>query len=383
MPIHHTDTLLAQAGGGIDEVTGGVIHPIQPSTTFIRDPDNAYRRGFGYARDENPTYAPAETVLAALEGGAEALLFASGMAAATAVFQALDPGAHALVPRVMYWGLRKWLLETGTRWGLQVEGVDTTDTGAVRAALRPGGTRLLWLETPANPNWEVSDIAALAEIAHGAGALLAVDNTVPTPLLTRPLDLGADVVMHSATKYLNGHSDVLAGVLVTARRDEFWQRVHAIRHDQGAILGSFEAWLLARGMRTLHLRVRASCASAMHLATALQAHPQVERVLYPGLPTHRGHTLAARQMTGGFGGMMSVLVRGGEPAAIATAANVRVWKRATSLGGVESLIEHRASVEGAGSPVPTNLLRLSVGIEAWEDLLADLDQALRAAASLV
>jgi cystathionine gamma-synthase len=379
MPTHHTDTLLAQAGGGIDEVTGGVNHPIQPSTTFIRDPDNAYRRGFGYARDENPTYAPAETVLAALEGGAEALLFASGMAAATAVFQALDPGAHALVPRVMYWGLRKWLLETGTRWGLQVEGVDTTDTGAVRAALRPGGTRLLWLETPANPNWEVSDIAALAEIAHGAGALLAVDNTVPTPLLTRPLDLGADVVMHSATKYLNGHSDVVAGALVTARQDEFWQRVHAIRHDQGAILGSFEAWLLARGMRTLHLRLRAACASAMHLATALQGHAQVERVLYPGLPTHRGHTLAARQMTGGFGGMLSVLVRGGEAAAIGTAANVLVWKRATSLGGVESLIEHRASVEGAGSPVPPNLLRLSVGIEAWEDLLADLEQALRAA----
>jgi cystathionine gamma-synthase len=290
VPARHPDTLLAQAGGGIDEATGGVVHPIQPSTTFIRDPDNAYRRGFGYARDENPTYAPAETVLAALEGGAEALLFASGMAAATAVFQALDPGDHVLVPRVLYWGLRNWLLETATRWGLRVEAVDTTDIDAVRAALRPGSTRLLWLETPANPTWEVSDIAALAELARGAGARLAVDSTVPTPLLTRPLELGADVVMHAATKYLNGHSDVVAGALVTRRQGRVWARVRTIRHDQGAILGPFEAWLLARGMRTLHLRVRASCASAMHLARRSRAHPRIERVLYPGLPTHRGHT---------------------------------------------------------------------------------------------
>lgn len=375
---HRPDTLLAQAGGGVDEVTGGIIPPIQPSTTFVRDPDNAYRRGFGYARDDSPTGLPAEAVLAALEGGEEALLFASGMAAATAVFQALDPGDHVVVPRVIYWGLRKWLLETGTRWGLRVEAIDTTDVEAVHAALRPGQTRLLWLETPANPTWEVSDIAALAELAHGAGARLAVDSTVSTPLLTRPLDLGADVVMHAATKYLNGHSDVVAGALVTARKDEAWARVRTIRHDQGAILGPFEAWLLARGMRTLHLRVRAACASAMHLAAAFQEHPRVERVLYPGLPTHKGHTLAARQMTGGFGGMLSVQVRGGEAAAVATAARVEVWKRATSLGGVESLIEHRASVEGAGSPAPPNLLRLSVGIEAWEDLAADLDQALRA-----
>jgi cystathionine gamma-synthase len=376
-PPHRPDTLLAQAGGGIDEATGGVVQPIQPSTTFLRDPDNAYRRGFGYARDENPTYAPAETALASLEGGAEALLFASGMAAATAVFQALGPGDHVLVPRVMYWGLRKWLLESAARWGLAVEGVDTSDATAVQAAVRPGHTRLIWVETPANPTWEVSDIAALADLAQAAGALLAVDNTVPTPLLTRPLELGADLVMHSATKYLNGHGDVVAGALVAARRDEFWARVRTVRHDQGAVLGSFEAWLLARGMRTLHLRVRAACASAMHLAAALQEHTRIERVLYPGLPTHRGHTLAARQMTGGFGGMLSVLVRGGEAAAVAAAANVRVWKRATSLGGVESLIEHRASVEGPGSPAPPNLLRLSVGIEAWEDLLADLDQALR------
>ena len=374
------ETLLAQAAGADDPTTGGIIPPLQPSTTFLRDPDNAYRRGFDYARDRNPTYAPAEAVLAALEGGAEALLFSSGMAAATAVFQALRPGDHVVAPRVIYWGLRKWLLETATAWGLEVELVDTAEPEAVRAALRPGRTRLLWLETPANPTWAVSDIAALSGFAREAGALVAVDNTVPTPLLTRPLELGADLVMHSATKYLNGHSDVVAGALVTKRADEeLWSRVRTIRHDQGAILGPFEAWLLTRGLRTLHLRVRASCGNAMHLAAHLQHHPRVERVLYPGLPTHKGHTLAARQMRGGFGGMLSILVRGGERAALATAANVRLWKRATSLGGVESLLEHRASIEGPGSPAPPHLLRLSAGAEDAGDLIADLESALAAA----
>ncbi|HWL68006.1 MAG TPA: PLP-dependent aspartate aminotransferase family protein [Geminicoccus sp.] len=374
------ETLLAQAAGIEDPATGGLIPPLQPSTTFLRDPDNAYRRGFDYARDRNPTYQPAEAVLAGLEGGAEALLFSSGMAAATAVFQALRPGDHVLAPQVMYWGLRKWLLETASAWGLAVELVDTTETQAVRAALRPGRTRLLWLETPANPTWAVSDIAALAELAHRAGALVAVDNTVPTPLLTRPLELGADLVMHSATKYLNGHSDVVAGALVTRHADaEIWSRIRTIRHDQGAILGPFEAWLLTRGLRTLHLRLRAACGNAMHLAARLQEHTLVERVLYPGLPTHKGHTLAARQMQGGFGGMLSILVRGGEQAAIATAANVRLWKRATSLGGVESLLEHRASIEGQSSPAPANLLRLSAGVEDVADLIADLESALAAA----
>jgi cystathionine gamma-synthase len=376
------ETLLAQAAGFEDPATGGLIPPLQPSTTFLRDPDNTYRRGFDYARDRNPTYQPAEAVLAGLEGGTEALLFSSGMAAATAVFQALRPGDHVLVPEVMYWGLRKWLLQTAAPWGLEVDLVDTTEPEAVRAALRPGRTRLLWLETPANPTWAVSDIAALSDLAHEAGALVAVDNTVPTPLLTRPLELGADLVMHSATKYLNGHSDVVAGALVARRTDgEIWSRIRTIRHDQGAILGPFEAWLLTRGLRTLHLRLRAACGNAMHLATRLQDHALVERVLYPGLPTHKGHTLAARQMQGGFGGMLSILVRGGEQAAIATAANVRLWKRATSLGGVESLLEHRASIEGPSSPAPANLLRLSVGAEDVGDLIADLESALTAAAT--
>jgi cystathionine gamma-synthase len=378
---HRPETLLAQAAGCHDAATGGVVPPIQPSTTFLRDPDNAYRLGFDYGRDRNPTFAPAEQMLAVLEGAQAALLFGSGMAAATAVFQAQRPGDRVLVPQVMYWGLRQWLLDTAAGWGLQVSAVDTSDSAAVASALAMTPTRLLWLETPGNPTWAIADIATLAALAHQAGAKVAVDNTVPTPLLTRPLSLGADLVMHSATKYLNGHGDVVAGALVTAAEDELWARIRKLRHDQGAILGSFEAWLLARGLRTLHLRVRAACASAMHLATHLQHHPHIERVLYPGLPTHPGHTLAARQMQGGYGGMLSILVRGGERAAIATAARVALWKRATSLGGVESLIEHRASIEGANSPAPPHLLRLSVGIEHVDDLIADLDQALAGAAT--
>jgi cystathionine gamma-synthase len=279
----------------------------------------------------------------------------------------------------MYWGLRQWLLGFATRWGLVVELVPPGDLALLAAALRPGRTRLVWLETPANPSWEITDIAAAARLAHEAGAVLAVDSTVATPLLTRPLALGADLVMHSATKYLNGHSDIVAGALVTARRDAMWQRIAEYRHDNGAILGSVEAWLLLRGMRTLSLRVERSCRSAQAIAERFAAHPKVAAVLYPGLGTHPGHEVARRQMQGGFGGMLSLRVAGGERAAVATAAAVSLWNRATSLGGVESLIEHRASVEGAGSPVPPDLLRLSVGIEDPDDLIADLDQALEAA----
>ncbi len=256
-----------------------------------------------------------------------------------------------------------------------------TSLDALRAAVRPAATRLVWAETPANPLWSMTDIAGAAEIAHQAGALLAVDSTTATPVLTRPIELGADIVMHSATKYLNGHSDVIAGALTTARDDEFWQRLVAGRSSGGAILGSLEAYLLLRGMRTLHLRVERACHSAMRLAEAMAANPNVAEVLYPGLPSHPGHAIAARQMAGGFGGMLSIRVSGGEAAAIAAAAQVEVWKRATSLGGVESLIEHRASIEGAGSPVPSDLLRLSVGIEDPGDLIADLEAALSRARS--
>lgn len=373
------ETLAAQGLGWIDDTTRAVTPPIHLSSTYLRDADNRYRSGRVYARADNPAFDQAQAVLAELEHGAEAALFASGMAAATAVFLALAPGDHVLAPKVMYWSLRSWLLDFATHWGLQVTLVDMADPAAVQAAIRPGQTRLVWVETPANPLWTVTDIEAVAGLAQAAGARLAVDSTVATPVFTRPLDLGADLVMHSATKYLNGHSDLVAGALVCRRPDDFWQRIKAVRTQIGGTLGSFEAWLLMRGLRTLFVRVRAASDTALAIARHFDGHPLVREVLYPGLPHCGGHAVAARQMQGGFGGMLSIRVAGGQAAAIATAANVKLWKRATSLGGTESLIEHRASVEGAGSPVPTDLLRLSVGIEDRQDLIEDLEQALRTA----
>jgi cystathionine gamma-synthase len=378
-PVYSRRTLAAQALGSVDAATRAIVPPIHIATTFVRDPDNQYRSGYGYGRPDNATVREAEAIVAMLEGAEAALVLGSGMSAATAVFLALSPGDHVVAPRVMYWGLRNWLLSDAAHWGLKVDLVDTDDLAAMRAAVRPGATRLVWLETPANPLWTITDLAAVCEIAHAAGARVAVDSTGATPVLTRPIELGADIVMHAATKYLNGHSDVVAGALATARIDEFWERVKRIRTMLGMILGPLEAYLLIRGMRTLHLRVAQACLSAMELARRLQKHPAVAEVLYPGLPTHPGHAIAARQMRDGFGGMLSIRVRGGEAAAIAAAANVRLWKRATSLGGIESLIEHRGSVEGAGSPCPTDLLRLSTGIEDVDDLFGDLDRSLAAA----
>lgn len=366
----------AQALGHVDAVTGALIPPVHLTSTFERDADNAYRRGYMYGRPDNATVREAESVVAMLEGASAAMVFGSGMSAATAVFQALAPGDHAVAPTVMYWALRAWLAQDARAAGLQVDFVDTSDLDAVRAAVRPGRTKLVWLETPSNPLWTVSDIAAVAAIAHEAGARLAVDSTVATPILTRPLELGADLVMHSATKYLNGHSDVIAGALVTARDDDFWRKIVRIRATQGKILGPFEAFLLIRGMRTLDLRVRTQCDSALWLAQQFAARGDISHVLYPGLPDHPGHALAARQMHGGFGGMMSIRVAGGAARAIAVAGQVNLWKRATSLGGVESLIEHRGSIEGPDSPCPDDLLRLSVGLESREDLAADLFAAL-------
>ncbi len=368
-------TLAAQALGWTDQATGAVVLPIHTATTFERDPDNRYPRGRSYGRADNPTYDQAEALITALEGGAASLLFASGMAAAAAVFDSLPPGSHAVAPRVMYWALRRRLAAAGNE-ALAVDFVDATSLDQLRRAVVPGRTGLVWIETPANPLWSVTDIAGAAEIAHATGARLAVDSTAATPVLTRPLALGADIVMHSATKYLNGHSDVIAGSLTTGSKDEFWQRLVAARSGGGAILGSFEAYLLLRGMRTLFPRVERSCRSAQRIAEVFAGHPRVAEVLYPGLPNHPNHDIAARQMRGGFGGMLSIRVRGGADAAIAAAARVEIWKRATSLGGVESLIEHRASVEGEGSPVPPDLLRLSVGIEDPDDLIADLENAL-------
>jgi cystathionine gamma-synthase len=369
-------TLAAQAMGFVDAESKGIVPPLHTATTFIRDPDNQYRSGRVYGRDDNPTYDHAEALLAALEGGAEALVFASGMAAATAVFQALAPGDHVVAPKVMYWALRNWLAGFARHWGLAVDLVDMDRLGDLRSAMQPGKTKLVWIETPANPTWITTDIAEAAAVAHAAGARLAVDSTVATPVLTRPLALGADIVMHSATKYLNGHSDVVAGALITEKRDEYWARIAALRAQLGGILGPFEAWLLLRGMRTLYARVDASSRAALAIATHFVDHSKIERALYPGLGNDPGHAIAKKQMQGGFGGMLSIRVKGGESAAIATAARVKIWKRATSLGGVESLVEHRASVEGAGSPAPPDLLRLSVGLEHAGDLIADLEQAL-------
>jgi cystathionine gamma-synthase len=380
-PTWTRETLAAQAMQHVDPVTRAVVPPLHLSTTFHREPDNTYPAGFIYARPDNQTVREAESVLAMLEAAdAGALLFGSGMAAATAIFRALDPGDHVVCSRVMYWALRNWLNGEATRWGLHVEFVDTSDLEALRAAIKPGKTKLVHLETPGNPLWSIADIAAAAGIAHQAGARLSVDSTAASPYHTQPLALGADVVMHAATKILNGHTDVVAGMLAARTDDEFWTRIKQVRTSGGAIVGPFEAYLLTRGLRTFFLRARQQAATAQTLAEKLAAHPKVAEVLYPGLPTHPGHAIAARQMVNGFGYMMSIRVaagdRSGEANAIETAARVTLWHRATSLGGVESLIEHRSSVEGPGTLAPTDLLRMSIGIEDANDLYADLDNAL-------
>jgi cystathionine gamma-synthase len=378
-PTFSRRTLAAQAMGKIDAATMGIVPPIHVTTTFIRDDDNQYRTGNIYGRPDNVTIREAEAIIAMLEGAPEALVFGSGMASAIACFLALAPGDHIIAPKVMYWALRNWLMTEGKHWGLVTDFVDMTDLKIVKAAIVPGKTKLIWAETPANPLWSVTDIAAVAEIARKAGVRLAVDSTCATPILSQPLALGADIVMHAATKYLNGHSDVLAGALACRKQDAYWDRIKMVRKNVGAILGPFEAFLLIRGMRTLDLRVKAACENAMSLAEKFARHPHVDAVLYPGLKTDAGHAIAAKQMVGGFGGMLSIRVKGGEAGAIRVAKEVQLWKRATSLGGVESLIEHRASIEGAGSPCPVDLLRLSAGIESPEDLFADLDQALKRA----
>jgi cystathionine gamma-synthase len=360
----------------VDAETGAVVPPIHLATTFVRDADNQYRRGFCYGRSDNATVRQTEDVLSELEGGAATLLLASGMAAAATTFLALERPAHVVAPMAMYWGLRQWLLDDAPGHGIETTFVDAGDPKALSAAVRPGRTRLVWIETPSNPTWTITAIDVAARIAHAAGARLAVDSTVPTPILTRPIAFGADLVLHSATKYLNGHSDVVAGAIVFAATDEIYASGARLRTTLGSIIGAFEAALLLRGMRTLHLRVRHQSAAAMIIARHFALHPTVRTVLYPGLSNHPGHAIAAAQMQGGFGGMLSLRLAGGESAAIATAARLKVWKRATSLGGVESLVEHRSSIEGAASQCPPDLLRLSVGLEAIEDLVADLEQAL-------
>jgi cystathionine gamma-synthase len=367
-------TLAASTLGAIEPLTGSLIPPIHVATTYVRDADNGYSSGFVYGRTDNVTIHQAEALIAELEQASEAMLFSSGTAAATAVFLSLGP-THVVAPRIMYWGLRTWLRDLA-RFGIEVTFVDMSDVAEAEAAIVPGKTGLVWIETPSNPLWTITDIAAIADVAHRAGAVVCADSTVATPILTKPLDFGADLVVHSATKYLNGHSDVVAGAVASARDGEAWNRIKGVRRQHGTSLGPFEAFLLMRGMRTLDLRVTNQSSTAALLAERLTGHPAVATVLYPGLRSHPGHGVAARQMTRGFGGMLSIRLRGDAADAVAVAANVKLWRRATSFGGVESLVEHRSSIEGANSPCPDDLLRLSVGLEDPEDLFRDLAQAL-------
>jgi len=361
----------------VDPATGSVVPPIVPSTTYARDEKySLIDPAHSYSRDENPTYETAEALLTRLEGGALSLLFSSGMASACAVFQALKPGDHVVVPKVMYWGLRHWLIKFCDRWGIGLDQFDAADPQDLESKVIAKKTTLVWIETPCNPTWDIIDIRSASEIAHSAGALLAVDSTVATPVLSRPIEFGADIVMHSATKYLNGHGDVVAGALVAAKETELWVRIAEGRAQGGAILGPFEAWLLQRGMRTLFMRVRQASQTAMTIATHFTDHPSLDRVLYPGLPQHPGHETAKKQMCGGFGGMLSLCVGRNEHDALAFVKRCQVFLRATSLGGIESLVEHRYSIEGPDSPIPANLVRLSVGAETAEDLMDDIEQAL-------
>lgn len=368
------DTLAVHAGHGPDPTTGAVSPPIHLSTTFAREADGSLHDGFLYSRSDNPCRRGLETALAGLEGGRAALAFASGMAATAALLQTLGPGDHVLAPADAYYATGKLLREVMGPWGLASSFVDLTDLDAVRAALTPR-TRLVWIETPSNPRLAITDIAAVAALAREAGARVACDNTWATPLLQRPLELGADVVMHATTKYLGGHSDVTGGALVLVEEGELAARLRTTQALAGGVPSPFDCWLVHRGIRTLPQRMRAHCDNAEAVARFLAADRRVEAVHYPGLPDDRGHPVARRQMRR-FGGMVSFEVPGGASAALALVGRVRLFTRATSLGGTESLLEHRASVEGPESRTPPGLLRLSIGLEHPDDLIEDLDQAL-------
>jgi cystathionine gamma-synthase len=368
------ETIAARAGGDPDPATGAVAPPIHLSTTFDHGPASEDPYGFHYVRTGNPTQKRLEAALAALEGGERAFVWASGMAAGAAYLQALPAGSHVVFPDDMYYGYRVIARDFFPRWGLTATEVDMADLGKVRAALTPA-TRLVWAESPSNPLMKVVDLAALAELAHGARAELLVDGTFATPLLQQPLALGADVVLHSTTKYLGGHSDVQGGALVLKRAGAVAERLAEVREILGAVGSPFNSWLVLRGLRTLACRVERQSANALALATALAGHPRLAAVHYPGLASDPGHAVARRQMRL-FGGMLSIRVAGGRAAALAVCSKVRLFVNATSLGGTESLIEHRTSSEGPGSTTPEELLRISVGLEHPQDLVEDLTQAL-------
>ncbi|MEM1097129.1 MAG: aminotransferase class I/II-fold pyridoxal phosphate-dependent enzyme [Bacteroidota bacterium] len=374
---HHLETRLAHAGCTPDPATGAVVLPPYLTSTFERAPDGSFPHGFVYSRAENPTRQHLEHTLADLDGGAAAFAFSSGMAGAMAVLQTLRPGDHVVLADDGYFAVRKLIDETFTAWGLTYDRVDLTDVTALEAACR-AETQLVWAETPSNPMLKITNLEAVAEVTHAHGAQLVVDSTWATPLLVQPLALGADIVVHSLTKYMAGHSDLIGGgVVVKHAEHPRTERLSQVQRVGGAVMDPFSAWLTLRGLRSLGARMRIHCANARALAAFLDAHPRVERVNYPGLSHHPGHATAAAQMAD-FGGMLSFLVKGGEAAAMAVAARVQVFRRATSLGGTESLIEHRASIEAPPTATPTNLLRISVGLEHTADLIADLSQALGA-----
>jgi cystathionine gamma-synthase len=367
------ETLAVHAGHQIDPASGAVAAPIHLSTTFERDVEGAYSRGFMYSRNDNPNRKALEEGVSAIEGGAAAAAFASGTAATAAIFQALAPGDHVLAHVDAYYGTTRLLHEIFLRWGLQADFIDMSDLAAVKKAMRPN-TKLAWMETPSNPLLKIVDLAAIAEVVHGGGALCVCDNTW-APVLQRPFDLGMDFIMHSTTKYFGGHCDVLGGILVAKKDNDFFQRVRGIQYEGGAVPSPFDCWLVLRGMRTLPWRMRAHSHNGAKVAEFLAQHPKVERVHYPGLASHPNHKIAKAQMSM-FGGMLSLEVKGGRDAAMQVSTKTKIFIRATSLGGVESLVEHRASIEGPGTQSPEGLLRLSIGLENSDDLIEDLNQAL-------
>lgn len=376
----HPATFAAQAGGFRDSETGGVAPPIQLSSTFARGDNYEFDAPFQYAREGAPTERLAENILARLDGGADARVFSSGLAAIAALLESLPEGAHIVAPSVMYFGVKEQMQMAAKARGFRIDLFDPADADALAAAILPGETRLVWIEPLANPTWAVTDIAAAAKAAHAAGARLAVDSTATPPCTTRPIEFGADIVMHSTTKYLNGHSDLIGGALIAKEKDAHWTNICKIRDLTGAVTGGFNAWLLIRGIRTLYVRFARQSANALALAQRLERAPGVRQVLYPGLEHHPGHAIASAQMTNGYGGLLSLLIDGAAEEARRVAAACRLFAPATSFGGVESLIEHRKTVEGPDSPTPDNLLRLAVGIEDVDDLAIDLEQALSAGA---
>lgn len=370
------ETETIHMGNHIDPHTGAVVPPIVLSTTFAREADGSFPSGYVYTRSDNPNRHALEETLANLEGGARALAFSSGQAATNAVFQMLKSGDHVVIANEAYFGTPKLVREIFSHLGIIASYVDMSNLAAVKAAMT-AQTKIVWIETPSNPLLTISDIEAISEIAHQYGALVVADNTWASPLVQRPLAHGADIVMHSTTKYISGHTDVLGGALIFARNDEVTARAQMVQTLGGAVPSPFDCWLMMRGIRTLALRVRQQVASAQRVAEFLADHPAIERVNYPGLDSHAGHAIAARQMTNGFGGMLSFHVQGGAEQAMAMAARLQLFTRATSLGGIESLIEHRASIEGPTSATPQNLLRVSIGIEHVDDLIDDLRQAIQ------